>query len=97
MGDDQRKPVSPQRSFLDREIARLRDHIQSFKAKDTTGQWAFYVMLVEPGRQRAFRKAIDAGGMIDLRDFGRLLASNYGLEPTEDVKAMLKTRYGYDA
>ena len=34
--------------------------------------------------------------MIDLEDFGRVIASNYGEQPTETTRTFLKEKYGFD-
>lgn len=83
-------------SFADREIGRRGHHIHKLKAKDSTGRWAYYFVLVEPTKDRAFLAAIRGEGMINLDDYGRVIASNYGDEPSLEVKRMLKERYGFD-
>ncbi len=86
-------PIPPnQMSFADREIARRGHLIHKLKAKDSTGRWAYYFMLVEPQREKSFLAAIDGTGMIDLTDFGRVVASNYGEEPTEATRTFLKEK-----
>ena len=83
-------------SFADREIARRGHLIHKLKAKDSTGRWAYYFVLVEPQRAKSFLAAIDGTGMIDLEDFGRVIASNYGEQPTEATRTFLKEKYGFD-
>ena len=83
-------------SFADREIARRRHLIHKLKAKDSTGRWAYYFVLVETHREKAFMAAIAGDGMIDLEDYGRVIASNYGEEPSEATRAHLKDTYGFD-
>lgn len=83
--------------------ARLRDlaiaekgHlIHKLKAKDTTGRWAYYFVLVEPDREAAFLRSIEGDGTVDLEDYGRVVASCYGEEPTAEVREFLGTRYGF--
>lgn len=88
--------ISPdKRSFAEREIARRGHLVHKLKAKDSTGRWAYYFVLVEPLRAPAFMKAIEGNGMIDLEDYGEVIASNYGEEPSEQVREMLKERYGF--
>jgi hypothetical protein len=84
------------RSFADREIARKGHLIHKLKARDSTGRWAYYFVLVEPAKERRFMAAIAGDGMIDLEDFGRVVASNYGEAPSDDVRKLLKEKYDFD-
>ncbi len=84
------------RSFVDKLIAKKGHLIHKLKAKDSTGRWAYYFVLVEPQRESAFMKAIDGDGMIDLEDFGKVIASCYGEEPNEETKTFLKEKYGFE-
>lgn len=36
------------------------------------------------------------GGEFDLNDYGNIIASGYGKEPSADVKVMLKEKYGVE-
>ncbi len=83
-------------SFVDKLIAKKGHLIHKLKAKDSTGRWAYYFVLVEPPREQAFLDALDSNESIDLEDFGKVIASNYGEEPNGDVKKMLKDKYGFE-
>jgi hypothetical protein len=84
------------RSFVDQIIAKKGHLVHKLKAKDSTGRWAYYFVLVEPTRETAFMKAIQGDGMIDLEDFGKVIASCYGEEPNEETKTFLKEKYGFE-
>ncbi|MCI5049562.1 MAG: hypothetical protein MRY32_04445 [Rickettsiales bacterium] len=84
------------KSFADQIISKKGHLIHKLKAKDSTGRWAYYFVLVEPPRETAFMQAIEGDGMIDLEDFGKVIASCYGEEPSDDIKEMLKERYGFE-
>jgi hypothetical protein len=84
------------RSFVDKLIAKKGHLIHKLKAKDSTGRWAYYFVLVEPQRESAFMKAIDGDGMIDLEDFGKVIASCYGEEPNDETKTFLKEKYWFE-
>jgi Ca2+-binding EF-hand superfamily protein len=86
----------PKRSFMDREIARSAHLIHKLKAKDTTGRWAFYFVYVPEAKERFFLRAIEGDGIIDLAKFGRVIASCYGEEPTQEVKDLLKQKYDFE-
>jgi hypothetical protein len=83
-------------SFADKIIAKKGHLIHKLKAKDSTGRWAYYFVLIEPSKEKSFMAALDSTESIDLEDFGKVIASNYGEEPSEEVKKMLKERYGFD-
>lgn len=83
-------------SFVDKIIAKKGHLIHKLKAKDSTGRWAYYFVLVEAAKEQSFLNALEANESIDLEDYGKVVASNYGEEPSEDVKKMLKERYGFE-
>lgn len=80
----------------DREVAALGHLIYKLKAKDTTGRWAYYFILVQPEYEAAFLAAIDGDGIVDLEHYGSIVASSYGETPSDEVRAYLKGRYGFD-
>ncbi len=83
-------------SFVDKLIAKKGHLIHKLKAKDSTGRWAYYFVLVEPPKEQSFLDALDSNASIDLEDYGKVIASNYGEEPSDDVKRMLKDKYGFE-
>jgi hypothetical protein len=89
-------PEKTKRSHVDEIIARSGHLIHKLKAKDTTGRWAYYFVYVESSKERAFLAAIGGDGTIDLEHFGRVIASCYGETPTDEIRAFLKERYGFD-
>ncbi len=84
------------RSFVDQIIAKKGHLIHKLKAKDSTGRWAYYFVLVEAPREQAFLTSLKTEESIDLEDYGKVIASNYGEEPSEEVRKMLKEKYGFD-
>lgn len=84
------------RSFVDQIIAKKGHLIHKLKAKDTTGRWAYYFVLVEAPREAAFLKAIKGDGTVDLEEYGKIIASCYGEEPNDEVKTFLKEKYGFE-
>jgi hypothetical protein len=85
------------RSFLDHFYVSHMGHcIHKLKAKDTTGRWAYYFVLVEPQHEPAFLEAIAGDGTVDLEDYGRVVASCYGEKPTQEVRDYLKEKYNFD-
>ena len=84
------------KSFVDQIVAKKGHLIHKLKAKDSTGRWAYYFVLVEPPKEQSFLDALKSEETIDLEDFGKVVASNYGEEPNDEVKDMLKERYGFE-
>jgi len=91
----QQTPETPKRSFMDKEIARSGHLIHKLKAKDTTGRWAYYFVYVQAAKERLFLKAIEGDGTVDLEKYGKVIASCYGEEPTQEIKDFLKEKYGF--
>jgi len=88
--------VPTTRNPVDAEVAAKGHLIHKLKAKDTTGQWAYYFVLVEAPMEAAFLMAIEGDGNIDLEHYGSVVASCYGETPTPEIRAYLKERYGFD-
>ena len=84
------------RSFVDQIIAKKGHLIHKLKAKDSTGRWAYYFVLVEAPREAAFLESIKGNGTVDLEEYGKVITSCYGEEPTQEVKDFLKERYGFE-
>ncbi len=84
------------RSFADKIIAQKGHLIHKIQATDITGERAYYFLLVEPHREKALMETIESGKDFDLLDYGKIIASCYGEEPNEDVKKLMKDKYGFD-
>jgi hypothetical protein len=83
--------------FMDKLISKKGHLIHKFCAEDATGLMACYFVLLEPHRQTAFNKALKSGcDTINFEDYGRVIASCYGNQPTDLVKNLLKEKYGFD-
>lgn len=83
------------KSFYDCEIG-LRGHsVHKIKAKDTTGRWAYYFVLMEGNNERIFLNALKSGGIIDINSYGTVIGSCYGEEPNEELKIFLMERYNF--
>lgn len=86
----------PKRSFFDKEIARNGHLIHKLEAKDTTGRWAYYFVYVIAAKEGLFLRAIEGDGTVDLEKYGKVIASCYGEEPTQEVKDFLKEKYDFN-
>lgn len=96
--DAEDKPVPGQgrATLIDRHISQNGHNIHKLKAKDTTGRWAYYFVLVPPHREAEFLKAIEGDGTIDLEDYGTVIASSYGETPSDEIRQYLKDKYGFE-
>lgn len=77
-------------------IANNGHNIHKLKAKDSTGRWAYYFLLVEPDREKEFLAALDSNQSIDLEDYSQVIASNYGEQPNDNIRDFLKKKYNFD-
>jgi hypothetical protein len=84
------------RSFKDKLVSLLGDDIHKLKARDTTGRWAYYYVLVPEEREHFFLNEIEGNGTVDLEDYGEVIASCYGEGPTFEMRSFVKDVYGFD-
>lgn len=69
--------------------------LHHFKAQDHTKKWAQYFVLMEKAKEPEFLKAVKKGGDIDVKQFGRVVASFYGDKAPAEVKQLLTEKYGF--
>lgn len=81
---------------IDEYISKRGHLIHKLKAKDSTGRWAYYFILVESDLEQAFLQALDSNEQIDLQSYGQVIASCYGEKPNTDVINFLKEKYGFN-
>lgn len=95
--DEDSLPAPAGSGYFEKQLIRVRGHqIHKLKARDTTGAWAYYFVLIKPQGEAAFSAAIEGDGTIDLEDYGEVIASSYGEEPSPEVRDFLKAQYGFD-
>ena len=82
------------RTALDRLIAAQAHHVHKLTAKDSTGRKAYYFVYVPPARERAFMAAFAGTGLLNLEEYGRVIAANYGDAPSPETRILLRERYG---
>ena len=79
-----------------KQVTSSQKHLLYFvTAKDARFLDAYYYVMVDRGKEKKFEKDF-AGGYINLEDYGKILASDYGREPSARVKQRLKDEYGFD-
>jgi hypothetical protein len=77
-------------------FAERGDLINKLKAKDSTGQWAYYFVYIRAALEQEVLKALESNQSINLEDYGKVIGSCYGEEPNDELKALLKEKYGFD-
>lgn len=78
-------------------IANNGHLIHKLKAKDSTGRWAYYFILIEePAAEEKFMLALESTETLDLEDYGQVIVSNYGEEPSDTIRDFLKQKYNFD-
>jgi tetratricopeptide (TPR) repeat protein len=89
-------PFSRVKLSIDDDYIAKRGHlVHKLKAKDSTGRWAYYFVLVPEFMEQTFLDILASEKSIDLEDYGRVIASCYGEAPNEEVKSLLKKKYGF--
>ena len=83
-----RQVYSPTRS--------VGENIHFIRAKDTTGRMACYFVRVSETMLPFFQAALKRKQITSLEDFGEIVASNYGDEPSSQTKHILREKYGLE-
>ena len=84
-------------NFSKKIISSKSHHIQKFQATDINGDEAYYFVMIEPHNEIRLNKALEnPDEVLNFEDYGKIIASCYGKEPTEEVKKFLKKDYGFD-
>jgi hypothetical protein len=80
----------------ERRIIRKRNDLRwTIKGKDSrNGRPACWFVQVDPQHEREFSRIIKHGNLC-LSDYGEILESCYGEEPTEEIKNRLREKYGW--
>ncbi len=81
---------------IDEYISKRGHLIHKLKAKDSSGRWAYYFILVESDLEQAFLQALESNKSIDLESYGNVIASCYGERPNKKTRDYLKEKYGFD-
>lgn len=80
---------------IDKYISKNPHLVHKLKAKDATGRWAYYFVFVPSAKERIFLKAIEGDGAINLEEYGTVIGSCYGTAPDNQLKKLLKEKYGF--
>lgn len=84
-------------SFVEKLVSQNGHKIHKVKAvESSTGMAAYYFIMLNPGREDKFLSDLEDLKSIDFDNYGKVVASCYGTEPTEDLKNFMKDKYGFD-
>lgn len=79
-----------------RRLIGARGHlVHQLSATDSNGRRAYYFLLVEPAMEPVFLERIrnPQGDVLNLEDYGIILASCFGERPTEETRRRLREDY----
>lgn len=82
-------------SHVDKQIAARGHEIHKLKARDSAGRWCYYFVLVEPRKEKRFLEALESNRLIDLENYGKVIGSCLGEEPSTKLKKNLREKYGF--
>ncbi|WP_254410994.1 hypothetical protein [Dyadobacter diqingensis] len=63
--------------------------------RDSTGRQAYYFVLIEKIKVRAFLRH-KIGDTYNIEDYGEIIHSAYGTTVPQEIRDMLKEKYGFD-
>ena len=92
--DKRSHPLSATANYRARVIKKHDVHL--LRAKDSTGRTGCYFLYIPPTRKAAFFEALKKPQITNLNDYGEILASNYGYQPTEETKRLLREKFGLE-
>ena len=96
---EQRQPV-PARQFMslaykDKYIRNRKDPISFIQTKDSGGRDCYYFVLASQNKIDSFTNSTSS--VVNLNDYGIIIASGWGHNPSEEIKHLLKKKYNYNA
>ena len=82
-------------SFVDKYIKSGAIPIHFVRCKDASGRDCYHFLMCSQEKIKALKAVIK--GSFDLKDYGKIIASGFGRDPSETIKKMLKDEYNFDA
>jgi len=82
-------------SFVKSTASSNNENLFYVQGKDAAGRDAFYYVLVDKLKKRLFLKDVESK-QVDLREYGEILTSDFGVKPTKDAMLFLKNEYDLD-
>lgn len=88
-------PKARDDNFMDKFIKSRADMCYKVVGRDSTGREAYYFVLIDKEKKEQFLKH-KVGDTYNLEDYGKIIYSAYGTTVPQEVKDMLKDKYGFD-
>lgn len=82
-------------SFVDSVIKNTSKPIHLVRCSDHAGRPCYFFMMGAEYKIKALQSRISKGSL-DLRDYGTIIASGFGKDPSQEVIKMLKEKYDFD-
>jgi hypothetical protein len=86
--------VLRKRSFTRQAEASRLDHIVLVNAKNEAGENAWFYVLVDQGKLNAFLSN-QGMSLMNIHDYGRILYSGIGSQPSDLIKWHMHNEYGF--
>lgn len=81
-------------TFKDKFIRSRKDPIHLVRTKDSAGRDCFYFLLARKSKLKSFKQSVQE--VVNIGDYGVIIASGFGHEVPEETKQMLKNTYNFD-
>jgi hypothetical protein len=82
------------KSFVDQVVKSSSQPVHFIVCRDAQGHMVHYFLKITPEKLRLLQRSSEDN--VEIAQYGAVLASGYGREPTEATKRQLKNEYGYD-
>lgn len=82
-------------SFVDKIIKSGHTPIHFIRCKDAAGRDCYYFLLASYERIKHLTR--NKQPVLNVGDYGKIIASGFGKEPSAEIKAMLLEKYNFDA
>jgi uncharacterized protein YehS (DUF1456 family) len=86
--------ILPKQSFIHQAAHAKLENIFFVRGQDITGNDVWFYLLVDSGKTRAFKTAKNAQ-LMKLLDFGKVLYSGFGDQPSDLIKWQMEKKYGF--
>lgn len=81
-------------NFAHSLLAENPDHIFLVRGIDTTGDNAWYYVMIDRGKRDAFRNQ-NGVDLLNITDYGTILHSGFGDHPPEAIRMRMEEEYGF--
>jgi hypothetical protein len=86
--------ILPKQSYAQQAGQAKLENIFFVRGQDITGNNVWFYLLIDPGKNRAFKAAKNAP-LMKLLDYGKILYSGFGDQPSDLIKWQMEKKYGF--